>query len=84
MSAKEKADLCFILGKTILNKNSHASVPLTVYTGENPRQHVVLKNTSQMRTMSVCLFIPLRQLLSWGWYDSVDMYIYIYMYQSLE
>ncbi len=64
MPAEEKADLSFILGKTILNKNDHASVPLTVYTGENPRQHVVLKNTSQMRTMctqtglnlSACLY----------------------------
>ncbi len=29
---------------------------------------------------SVCLFIFLRQLLSWGWYVSVDMYIYTYTY----
>ncbi len=41
----------------------------------------VLKNTSQMRIIctqtgeSICLFIPLRQLLSWGWHVSVGMYV---------
>ncbi len=46
---------------------------LNVYTRQNPRQHVVLKKTSQMCysmytlwKKSVCLFIPLRQFLSWG------------------
>ncbi len=43
----------------------HRSETLNVYTGQNPRQHVVLKNTSQMRTMctqtgrnlSACLYL---------------------------
>ncbi len=50
--------------------------PLNVYTGQNPRRHVILKknqpNAYNMLTVwkkSVCLFIPLRQLLSKGWYS---------------
>ncbi len=36
--------------------------PLNVYTGQNPRRHVVLKNTGQMRTIvhrleGICLLV---------------------------
>jgi hypothetical protein len=46
---------------------------LNVYTRQNPRRHDVLKknqpnayNMYTDRKESDCLFIPLRQLLSWG------------------
>jgi hypothetical protein len=58
----------------------HAASPLNVFTVQNPRRRVVLKKTSQLRTICthirrnpVCLFISFRQLFSWGLKISVDM-----------
>jgi hypothetical protein len=61
--------------------------PLNVYTRQNPRRHVVLKETSQMRSictqigtnLSACLFY-LHQILSRGWFIFVDMYMNICTY----
>ncbi len=53
-------------------------------TGQNPRRHVVLKNNQANalkmytdRNKSVCLLMPLRQLLSWGLYIFVDMFFHL-------
>jgi hypothetical protein len=37
--------------KFFLQEFAGGFTPLNVYTGQNPRRHVVLKNTSQMRTI---------------------------------
>jgi hypothetical protein len=59
--------------------------PSNFYTGQNPRQHVVLQNTSQMCTIctqsghnrSACFTLTSASLLgTWGRYVSVDIYIY--------
>jgi hypothetical protein len=60
---------------------------LNVYIEQNPRRHVILKETSQMRTictqigtnLSACLF-SIHQILSWGWYIFVDLYGQMYTY----
>jgi hypothetical protein len=58
---------------------------LNVYTGQNPRQHVLMK-TSQMHTICsqfgrkpVCLFTPMRQLLSKGWQVCEDLCFFTYL-----
>jgi hypothetical protein len=64
--------------------STHTATALNAYTGQNPRRHVVLINSSQMRTIlytnwmeSVCLFMPLCQLLSWGWPSFVDFFFHL-------